>query len=186
MIEYRLNEQDGRLSLNTGISAMDFENVHRDRALMLLSDGRYSTYQTRKGGMGKGDVSVFVMEDRLRLRIVDLLGFLPVSLYVTLLLIYLVLTHPPALFGAENFMQFYLNTLQSLSFHEGTPSYGFSLGSAMVFWVMTGGLVSLLMSLPLFTLVAYYTSFLPSRVYRFLYYNVLGLLVKTQDDGESS
>ncbi len=186
MIEYCLRDQDGRLSLNTGISTLDFENVHRDRALILLSDGCYATYQTRKDGMGKGDVSVFVMEDRLRLRIVDLLGFLPVSLYVTLLLIYLALTHPPAFFGAEDFMQFFLNTLQSLSSHEGTPSYGFSLGGAMVFWVMTGGLVSLLMSLPLFTLAAYYISFLPSRVYRFLYYNVLGLLVKTQDDGGGS
>lgn len=186
MIEYRLSEQDGRLSLNTGISGMDFENVHRDRALILLSDGRYATHQTRKGGMGKGSVAVFVMEDRLRLRMVDLLGFLPVSLYVTLLLIYLVLTHPPALFGAESFMQFYLNTLQSLSFHEGTQSYGFSLGSAMVLWMMSGGVITLLFALPLFTLVSYYTSFLPSRVYRFLYYNVLGLLVKTQDDGEAS
>jgi len=183
MNEFRISHSEGKFSLSSELSRASFAGYSEEEVLKQFQNPIYSDHQTSVSPYGHGELSVFVPVDSLRIRPVESLTFLPVAIYIALMVVYAVLFYPPALVYAQgSLISFYLEVLGTTTFLQ-SQTFSISYALALALWVLIAGVFTVGLAIPLFVVMGRSLSFVPSLVYRFLYYKVLGLFVQTS--GES-
>lgn len=179
MNEFRLNSDASGISLKCKEKGWGFTGLSLEDAQDRMQTLVYSQYRTRKEPVGEGEVSVFVENDPFCLSFTSMITYFPVSVYLTLLAVYFCLFSLPLQFQYPDMIQVYLNVLSGVVFSVESK-FSLSYFSMLMFWMLTSGFITLLVVSPLYVVLMRVFGVVPVLVYRFLYYKVLGLFVRTE------
>ena len=179
MNEFRFDSDASGISLKCKEKGLRFSNLPFEDAKDRMQSLVYSQYRTRKEPVGEGEVSIYVENDPFCLSFTSMITYFPVSVYLTLLAVYFCLFNLPLQFQYPDMIQVYLNVLSGVVFSAETK-FSLSYFSMLMFWMLSSGFITLLMVTPLYVVLMRVFGVMPVLVYRFLYYKVLGIFVRTE------